>query len=774
MRIVCIGGGPAGLYFALLMKRRHPEHSITVVERNRPYDTFGWGVVFSDQVVDAIMKADPESAREIADAFNHWDDIELRFKGAVLRTTGHGFIGIGRKHLLNILQKRCEALGVELVFEREVDSDLEFPDADLIIASDGIGSKIRERYKDAFQPDLIVRPNRYIWFGTHKLYDAFTFDFQRTEHGWFQAHIYKFDATTSTFIVETTEETYLAHGLDKLDQEGSIAFGEKLFAEVLGGAKLLTNSRHLRGSAWLNFNRLICGRWSHFNGRSQVVLMGDAAHTAHFAIGSGTKLAFDDAIELAEQFERFGHTADKLGVVLAAYEEERRVGVARVQNAARNAMEWFEVVGRRYADTLEPEQFMYSMLTRSQRIGHENLRLRDQTWLEGYERWFAARAGVATAEGARAVPPMFTPYTVRGVTLKNRIVVSPMAMYSATDGLIGDFHLAHLGARAMGGAALVFAEMTCVSADARITPGCLGLWNDAQAAGWKRLADFVHGNSSAKLGIQLGHAGRKGATRLAWEGIDQPLAEGAWPLLSASALPYLPHSVVPKAMDRADMDRVKADFVAATKRAAAAGVDWLELHCAHGYLLSSFLSPLTNRRDDEYGGSHENRARFPLEVFHAVREAWPADRPISVRLSCHDWFEGGNTPDDAAIFAAMFKEAGADMIDCSSGQVWKEEKPVYGRLFQTPFADKIRNEVGIATIAVGAISEADHANSIIAAGRADLCAIARPHLADPSWTLHEAARIGVKSIAWPKPYLSAKGQYEANLERAAAAPVAKA
>lgn len=773
MRIVCIGGGPAGLYFALLMKRLHPEHSITVVERNRAYDTFGWGVVFSDQVVDAIMRADPESAIEIADAFNHWDDIELRFKGSILRTTGHGFIGIGRKHLLNILQKRCEQLGVELVFEREVDSDLEFPDADLIIASDGIGSKIRERYKDVFQPDIVVRPNRYIWFGTRKLYDAFTFDFQRTEHGWFQAHIYKFDAETSTFIVETTEETFLAHGLDKLDQEQSIAFGEKLFADVLGGASLMTNSRHLRGSAWLNFNRLICGRWSHFNGRSHVVLMGDAAHTAHFAIGSGTKLAFDDAIELAEQFDRIGHGIETIGEVLDAYEEVRRVGVARVQNAARNAMEWFEVVGRRYADVLEPEQFMYSMLTRSQRIGHENLRLRDREWLDGYERWYARRSGLTVNDGDRAVPPMFTPYRIRGVTLHNRIVVSPMAMYSAKDGLIGDFHFTHLGARAMGGAALVFAEMTCVSPDARITPGCLGLWNDEQAAGWKRLADFVHGETRAKLGIQLGHAGRKGATRAAWDGIDQPLTEGAWPLLSASAIPYLPHSAVPKAMDRADMDRVKADFVAATKRAADAGVDWLELHCAHGYLLSSFLSPLTNRRDDEYGGSHENRARFPLDVFTAIRAVWPEDRPMSVRLSCHDWVEGGNTPDDAVIFAEMFKRAGADMIDCSSGQVSKEEKPVYGRLFQTPFADKIRNEVGIPTIAVGAISEADHSNSIIAAGRADLCAIARPHLADPAWTLHEAARIGVKSLVWPKQYASAKGQWEANIERAQA-PVGKA
>lgn len=768
MRIVCIGGGPAGLYFGLLMKKLHPEHSITIVERNKPYDTFGWGVVFSDATMAAMRVCDPETAAEIEDAFNHWDDIEVWFKGTRQRTTGHGFVGIGRKQLLNILQRRCEALGVELVFETDVESDLQFPDADLIIASDGINSRIRNRYEAAFKPDLIVRPNRYIWLGTKKLYDAFTFDFRKTEHGWFQAHIYKFDANTSTFIIETTEEAYQAHGLGDLDQDGSIAFCEKLFEEVLDGASLMTNARHLRGSAWLNFNRLICGSWSHFNGRSHVVLMGDAAHTAHFAIGSGTKLAIDDAIELARQFDTLGHGTEQIPAVLARYEEIRRVDVARIQNAARNAMEWFEVVGRRYADSLEPEQFMYSMLTRSQRISHENLRLRDKAWLEGYERWFAEKSGLPATTNGRVLPPMFTPYTLRGVTLPNRIVVSPMAMYSATDGRLDDFHMVHLGARAMGGAGLVFAEMTCVSPDARITPGCLGLWEDGQIAGWKRFVDFVHTNTSAKVACQLGHAGRKGATRRAWDGIDQPLEEGGWPLLSASPLPYLKHSVVPKEMDRADMDRVRDDFVAAARRADAAGVDWLELHAAHGYLLSSFLSPLTNRRTDAYGGSHENRARFPLEVFRAIRAVWPADKPISVRLSCHDWTEGGNTPEDAALFAAMFKEAGADLIDCSSGQVWKEEKPVYGRLFQTPFSDKIRNEVRIPTIAVGAISEADHANSIIAAGRADLCAVARPHLADAAWTLHEAAKIGLKQVAWPKQYASAKGQYEANLERAAA------
>ncbi|MBP1849623.1 bifunctional salicylyl-CoA 5-hydroxylase/oxidoreductase [Rhizobium halophytocola] len=768
MRIVCIGGGPAGLYFGLLMKKLHPQHEIRVVERNKPYDTFGWGVVFSDATMESMKVWDAESAAEIQDAFNHWDDIEVLFKGTRQRTSGHGFVGIGRKKLLNILQARCEALGVELIFETDANGDQDYPDADLIIASDGLNSKIRNRYQEIFQPDMVTRPNRYIWLGTHKLYDAFTFDFRKTDHGWFQAHIYKFDDKTSTFIIETTEEAYQAHGLGEMDQQGSIDFCQDLFSEVLEGAELMTNARHMRGSAWLNFNRLICGNWSHFNGKSHVVLMGDAAHTAHFAIGSGTKLAIDDAIELTNQFEKLGHDKDRIPAVLEAYEDIRRVDVARIQNAARNAMEWFEVVGQRYADTLEPEQFMYSMLTRSQRISHENLRLRDKDWLEGYERWFARKQGLNVVEGERCLPPMFTPYRLREVTLPNRIVVSPMAMYSATDGLINDFHMVHLGSRALGGAGLVFAEMTCVSPDARITPGCLGLWNDEQTRAWKRVVDFVHANSDAKVAIQLGHAGRKGATKLAWDGMDKPLDDGGWPLLSASAQPYLRNSQVPKAMDRADMDRVKADFVSATKRAAETGADWLEFHAAHGYLMSSFLSPLTNLREDEYGGSHESRARYPLEVFRAMREVWPADKPISVRLSCHDWFEGGNTPDDAAIFAEMFKDAGADLIDCSSGQVWKGDQPVYGRLYQTPFSDKIRNEIHIPTIAVGAISEADHANSIIAAGRADLCAVARPHLADPAWALHEAAKIGITSVPWPKQYVSGKSQYEVNITRAAA------
>lgn len=770
MKIVCIGGGAAGLYFALLMKRHNPAHDITVVERNQPYDTFGWGVVFSDATLDNMRRCDPQSAAEVQQAFNHWDDIELQFKARTIRSGGHGFVGIGRKKMLNILQTRCEQVGVKLVFDCEVDSDADHPDADLVIASDGINSRVRTRHAATFKPDIVTRPNRFIWLGTTKLYEAFTFLFEKTEHGWFQAHIYQFDDTTSTFIVECPEHVWLAHGLDQADQAQSIAFCERLFAANLQGEKLMTNARHLRGSAWLNFQRVTCQQWWLHNGRSHVVLMGDAVHTAHFAIGSGTKLALEDAIELVDQFKALGDAVGQLPQVLARYQAVREVDVVRLQNAAWNAMEWFEVCGQRYCDQLPPEQFMYSMLTRSQRISHENLRLRDKAWLEGFERWFAERAGMQRSPAQPAVPPMFTPFTLRSVTLKNRVVVSPMAQYSALDGVPGDYHLVHLGARAIGGAALVFAEMTCTSPDARITPGCPGLWNDAQGAAWQRIVDWVHAHSDAKIAMQLGHAGAKGSTRRAWEGIDKPLPDEAgdanWPLFSASPQQYLDGvSQWSQAMTRADMDRVKADFVAATHRAALAGFDWLELHCAHGYLLSSYISPLTNQRDDAYGGSLANRLRYPLEVFTALREAWPQHLPMSVRISAHDWVEGGITPADAVQIARAFKAAGADLIDCSSGQVSKQERPVYGRMFQTPFADRVRQEAGIPTMAVGAISEADHVNSIIAAGRADLCAVARPHLANPAWTLTEAARIGFTEVAWPPPYRAAKPQLEALFAR---------
>ncbi len=766
MNIVCIGGGPAGLYFALLMKQHNPAHEISVVERNRPYDTFGWGVVFSDQTLGNLQAADPPTAAEILGAFNHWDDIEVNIRGRKIRSGGHGFCGIGRKRLLNILQRRCEALGVKLVFETDVQDDRAFPDADLIIASDGLNSRIRARYADTFQPDIDLRRCRFVWLGTHRKFEAFTFAFEETRHGWFQAHAYQFDGDTSTFIVEAPEEVWRRAGLEDMSKEEGIAFCERLFAKYLDGQPLMSNATHLRGSAqWIRFPRVVCGNWVHHNGVAPVVLMGDAAHTAHFSIGSGTKLALEDAIELARCIARSPHDLQQ---ALADYQAVRSVEVLRIQNAARNSTEWFENVAR-YVH-LPPEQFAYSLLTRSQRISHENLRLRDRGYVEQYEDWIAQHAGLQRGPAQQPVPPMFTPFRLRGVTLKNRVVVSPMAQYSCVDGLPADYHLVHLGARAMGGAGMVVAEMTCPTPDARITPGCPGLWNEAQRDGWQRIVDFVHASTDAKIALQLGHAGAKGSTRVPWEGEDQPLEAGNWPLISASPQQYVDGvSDWSRAMNRADMDRVLADFVHSTRLAAQAGFDWLELHCAHGYLLSGFISPLTNQRTDEYGGSLENRLRWPLEVFRAMRTAWPDHRPMSVRISAHDWVAGGITPDDAVQIARAFKAAGADMIDCSSGQVSKLQQPVYGRMYQTPFADRVRNEAGIPTIAVGAISEADHVNSIIAAGRADLCAIARPHLANPAWTLLEAAKVGYRELPWPRQYRSAKTQLERNLEREKAA-----
>lgn len=797
-RILCIGGGPAGLYFGLLMKRRFPDLQVTVVERNRPFDTFGWGVVFSDQTLQNLKVADPESAQLIGDAFNHWDDIEVFYKGRSVRSGGHGFCGIGRKRLLNILQERCIALGVNLVFETDVADDQALAaqyQADLVIASDGLNSRIRTRYEATYQPDIDTRQCRFVWLGTKKTFDAFTFAFEQTEHGWFQAHAYKFDGETSTFIVETPEEVWRAHGIEDMSQDEGIAFCEKLFAKYLDGNALISNAKHLRGSAnWIQFPRVICKTWVHWQElgphappprgslpqdgegsrslpgpgadlvrRIPIVLMGDAAHTAHFSIGSGTKLALEDAIDLADEFRDAAGRSESMEEVLQGYEARRSVEVLKIQNAARNSTEWFENVDR-YTG-MEIEQFSYSLLTRSQRISHENLRLRDAKWLEGYEAWLETKAVPGTTPKKHPTPPMLLPLKVRCVELKNRIVVSPMAQYKCTDGVVGDWHLMHLGARAVGGAALVMVEMTSPTPEGRITPGCPGLWSAEQKTAFQRIVDFVHGQSSAHIGLQLGHSGPKGSTQLGWEQIDEPLHADNWPILSASAVPYGAQNQVPRAMTRADMDVMTAAFVESTRRAAEVGFDWLELHCAHGYLLSAFICPLTNQRTDDYGGSLENRCRYPLEVFAAMRAVWPADKPMSVRISAHDWAPGGNTPDDAVAMARLFKAAGCDVIDVSSGQTTRAAKPVYGRMYQTPFADRIRNEVDILTMAVGAISEADHANSIIGAGRADLCAVARPHLANPAWTLHEAAKLQTRAVDWPRPYESGRDQLYREIAR---------
>ena len=761
MRIVCLGGGPAGLYFSILMKKANPACDITVIERNQPDSTFGWGIVFSDKTMDGFRQNDQKVVDEIERNFHHWDNCDVFFKDRRIVSGGHGFCGIGRLKLLQIFQARAKDLGVNLKFATEFkDPDDYAQDYDLVIGSDGVNSITRTKYESHFNPRIDVRKCRFIWLGTKKKLDAFTFAFKETPWGWFNLHAYQFNEEWATFIVETPEETWLKAGIDKMEPDQSIAFCEELFADMLDGNHLISNARHLRGSAvWLKFNRVLCERWFKDN----IVLLGDAAHTAHFTIGSGTKLAMEDAAALVKVLNS---TEGDIPARLARYQSEREIEALKLQSAARNRMTWFENV-ERYVD-MEPDQFAFAVLTGSQRVGHANQKLRDKTYTDDFDRWFAARCGVSTSAGTEPVPPMFTPFKLRGLTLANRVVMSPMCMYSAEEGVPTDFHLVHYGSRGMGGAALIVTEMTCVSPYARITPGCTGIWNDEQELAWKRIVDYIHANGNSKVSLQIGHAGRKGSTRLAWDAIDMPLQSGGWPLLAPSPLPYIPGtSQVPKPMDRADMDHVKADFIAATHRAIKANFDIIEFHAAHGYLMSSFISPLTNQRQDEYGGSLENRCRYPLEVFRAMRAVWPKQKPMSVRISAHDWVAGGVTPDDSVDVSRLFKDAGADIIHVSSGQVSKEESPVYGRMFQVPFSDQIRNELHVPTIAVGNIFEADHVNTIIAAGRADLCALARPHLADPTWTLHAAAEQGFKDILWPKQYQGGKTQLERNLERAA-------
>ena len=757
MKIACVGAGPAGLYFATSMLLRDSSHDVDIFERNARGVTFGWGVVFSDLTVDNIMKNDPVSAKRITGEFAHWDDIDVHIHGTTVTSGGHGFIGIGRKQLLEILTERAVELGARVHFEAECDpADPEWRDYDLVIASDGANSRFRDADPQAFGVDVDVRANKFVWLGTPKVFDAFTFAFEETDAGWIWAHAYRFAPDCSTFIVECSEETWRGLGFDRMEQAEAIALCERIFAKYLDGQPLLSNAAHLRGSAaWLNFRRIKCERWTSGN----VILLGDAAHTAHFSIGSGTKLALEDAIKLAEVLNRPGLS---LAAALDEYPAERNLEVLKLQNSARNSTEWFETLGR-YLH-FEPLQFAYSLLTRSQRISHENLRLRDSEWLSEVERWFWEKAGVP----GKSAAPMFAPFKMREMTLANRIVVSPMAMYSAEGGVPNDFHFVHYGERAIGGAGLLFTEMTCVSPEGRISPGCTGLWTDEQAEAWKRIVDFVHTQSDAKICMQLGHSGAKGSTRVGWEGNDVPLAEDNWPVMGASDVPWSPANPVPRPMTRADMDQVREEFVAATVRAEAAGFDMVELHAAHGYLLAGFISPLQNKRIDEYGGSLENRLRYPLEVFEAMRAAWPGHKPMSVRISATDWAgDDGVTPEEAVLIGEAFGRAGADLIDVSAGQSWAGQQPVYGRMFQTPFSDRIRNEGRLATMAVGNIFEPDHANSILAAGRADLVALARPHLVDPFWTLRAAAALDYRDIRVPPQYLNGQAQLARNLKREA-------
>ena len=758
MRVVSIGGGPAGLFFAILLKKLDPRHEVEVYERNRLDDTFGFGVVFSDATEEALAHGDRETVSAMAAASHRWDDIEIHYRGSTLTSTGHGFSGLSRKALLKILADRCRALGVRLCFEREIADPEQVRGADLVLAADGANSVVRERYRDQFRPTVDVRPNRFVWFGTTKPFPAFTFYFKDDRHGLWRVHAYQYDRTHSTFIVEAREETWRAAGMERATEQETIAFCERLFADELQGHRLLSNR-----SIWRSFPTIRNGRWRHEN----VVLLGDAAHTAHFSVGSGTKLAMEDAIALAEALGTHGD----LAAALDAYEAARRPAVESLQRAAQASLQWFEDT-ERYME-LDPLQFSFALLTRSLRVTHQNLRVRDPKFVARVDGWFAEQAArqsgsslpapfvaapapssaAPVAAPTPAPPPLLTPFRLRDLVLPNRVAVSPMCQYSAVDGTPNDWHLVHLGSRAMGGAGLVFAEMTNVSSEARISPGCTGLYKPEHAAAWGRIVKFVHGTTPAKIAIQLGHAGRKASTRRSWEGDNEPLPGGNWPIVAPSAIAYYPHSQVPKEMKRGDMDAAIADYVRATRLAIEAGFDMLEIHMAHGYLLASFISPLTNRRDDAYGGPLENRMRFPLEVFDAVRAAWPKERPMSARISAVDWYPGGHGPEDAVGVAQMLKAHGCDIIDVSAGQTVPDQRPVYGRLFQTPFADRIRHDVGIATMAVGNISSYADVNTILAAGRADLCLLARAHLWDPYWTRHAAHELGYP-LRWPDPYES--------------------
>lgn len=742
--LVCVGGGPAGLYTAILAKKYDPKLDVRVIERNRPDDTFGWGVVFSDATLGNLARADAQSHAAIEAAFAHWDDIAIHIGDRCIVSGGHGFCGIARKGLLQILQRRAIDLGVILAFEREITGPIQ---ADLVVASDGLNSRMRTAREAHFGTTIERGHCRFVWLGSTLPLEAFTFIFEPTEHGWFTVHAYRFDDHLSTFIVECREETWLAHGLDQADTNATIAFCENLFARHLNGHRLMSNSPHLNGHDWINFGRVTNQHWYDGN----LVLIGDAAHTAHFSVGSGTKLAMEDAIGLVDALREYSMLSD----ALASYEAKRKLEVLKIQNAARNSTQWFEHVGR-YAN-LPVEQFAYSLLTRSQRIGHENLRVRDTDYVNDVEMQFA--------HSATPRLPMLTPFRLRDLELINRIVVSPMDMYSASDGTPGDFHLVHLGSRALGGAGLIFTEMVCVTQNGRITPGCAGMYAPEHEHAWKRIVDFVHAASPAKIALQLGHAGPKGSTKMMWDGMDQPLDSGNWPLLAPSAIPYSPGNATPSEMTQVQMREVRDAFVNAAKMAERAGFDMLEIHAAHGYLLSAFLTPLRNLRTDAYAGSLQNRLAFPLEIFTAVREIWPQRKPISVRLSASDWADGGITGDDAVEIARAFQHAGADLIDVSTGQTTPDAKPVYGRMYQTPFADQIRNELGIATMAVGNITDAEQVNAILAAGRADLVALGRPHLADAAWTAHAAAQLGVRDQWWPIQYIPGKVQLERLLQR---------
>lgn len=748
MKIVVVGGGPGGLYFALLMKKQYPSYDVAVYERNRADDTFGFGVVFSDQTLDNLMDYDAESYKDISSEFSYWDEIDFEFHGDIIRSGGHGFCGVERRRLLLGLQNRCRELGVALHFSTEIKDIDQFKDADLIVAADGVNSAIRERFKEFFQPTIELRRNHFIWLGSTAPSEAFSFYFAENEFGIWDLCTYQYKENMSTWVIEAPDTTWAKAEsfLNSLNEEQTVAYLEKLWAKRLNGHKLIANK-----SIWRRFPMIQNKNWYHKN----IVLLGDALHTAHYSIGSGTKLAMEDAINLFTAFK----SATSVQQALEKFQGTRRLDVEKTQYAANVSALWTENPGRYWK--MDPIQACFSMLSRSKAVTYDNLRLRDPEFIDRVQHWFASsvRKDGFDVPQDNPPPPMFTPFRIGQMVVENRVAVSPMNMYSAEPGGIpGDFHLVHLGRMGMGGAGLVFAEMTAVSELGRITPGCPGIYSDAQVAAWKRIADFIHRESKAKFCLQLGHSGRKGSSKRGWEGMDYPLDDGNWDVVAASPIAFYDYMHVPKEISRSQMEAVLGHYAQAARNAERAGFDMLEVHAGHGYLLSGFISPLSNQRTDAYGGSLENRLRFPLEVFDAVKANWPKHKPLSVRISATDWAPNGIQPEDGMAIAAVFKAHGADIIDVSAGQTSRWANPVYGRMYQTPFSEMIRNEIGIPTIAVGAITTADQVNTIVAAGRADICAIGRPHLTNPHFTLQASAEYGYDGQQWPAPYLAGKDQ----------------
>ncbi len=784
MRIDVIGGGPAGLYSAILLRKSFPAARIEVIERNRADDTFGFGIVLSDETLGNLKSADAPSHAAIAAAFAYWDDIHVQYKGSVMKSSGHGFSGIGRLALLRILQARAAELGIPVRYATE-DAGVEaHVGADLVIAADGINSLVREGWRDAFRPSVDLRTNRFVWLGAKMNLPGFYYSFREHAGGIWNMHAYQYTEGESTIVIETTDETWLRSGLTVTDEAATLALVERVFADDLTGVTLLANRSH-----WRQFPTIDCRTWRHAHHGTQFVLLGDAAHTAHFSIGSGTKLALEDAIALnaalVSHWRAEGERADaaSLETALAAYEAARRDEVGRIQHSANVSLVWFENVRRFWQ--MDPVQFNVSLLTRSKQITYENLRLRDAGLVADATRWWNRReaeqlglaveaidpvsGGITSEPDWLDAPPMFAPFRLRDMWLPNRVVVSPTAQYSAVDGVPNDWHLVHYGARAQGGAGLVFVEMTCVSPEGRITPGCTGLWNLEQARAFRRIADFVHAHTPSRLCMQIGHSGRKGSTQIGWEEMDAPLADvhRNWPLIAPSPIPYREGvNQVPREMNRADMDAVIAQFVQSARLTIEADFDMIEVHMAHGYLLAGFLSPITNRRRDAYGGSLANRMRFPMEVFEAVRAVWPKARPMSVRISATDWVAGGQTGVDSVEVARALKAAGCDLMDVSTGQTDPASRPVYGRMYQAVFSEQIRLEAGLPTMAVGAITSADQINTLLISGRADLVALARPHLANPYFTLHAAAEQDFRGTAWPLQYHTGATQLHTTLKRA--------